>query len=250
MKTILALCLLQYFLSYIALAQTGFMKSYDIEGTDSNNGTDLLNIHDAYVILTGPNCSNTGLGCTGMIKTDTTGIKQWDNLFENEEGKLLPLRGFQNLGNAGFVVTGEMGHLEGFGTLFLLRISTQGDSLQLREYGNEELRVVGIPTSMIGDTLIGLVSWSNIAATYANDIRLIKMDTFLSNLTEISLLGINGYLVNFGWGVIPASNNNALYINIVHRNNIPPNYYATVRKIDLMGNTLWGIPIKRLHNSH
>jgi len=219
------------------------MKSYDIEGTDSNNGTDLLNIHDAYVILTGPNCSNTGLGCTGMIKTDTTGIKQWDNLFENEEGKLLPLRGFQNLGNAGFVVTGEMGHLEGFGTLFLLRISTQGDSLQLREYGNEELRVVGIPTSMIGDTLIGLVSWSNIAATYANDIRLIKMDTFLSNLTEISLLGINGYLVNFGWGVIPASNNNALYINIVHRNNIPPNYYATVRKIDLMGNTLWAYPL-------
>ncbi len=78
---------------------------------------------------------------------------------------------------------------------FFLGISTQGDSLQLREYGNEELREIGIPTTMLNDTLLGLVSWSNIAATYANDIRLIKMDTCLSNLTEIALLGVNGYLL-------------------------------------------------------
>jgi len=232
-----------YLLSVSLMAQTGFMKSYDIEGTDSNNGTDLLSINNAYIILTGPNCSNTGLGCTGMIKTDTTGIKQWDNLFENEEGNLLPLRGFQNLGDAGFIVTGEMGHLEGYGTLFFLRISTQGDSLQLREYGNEELREIGIPTTMLNDTLLGLVSWSNIAATYANDIRLIKMDTCLSNLTEIALLGVNGYLVNFGWGINPAPDGVSLYINIVHRNNTPPNYYATVRKINLMGDTLWTYPL-------
>jgi|GEM_PF-882665 len=227
-----------YLLSISLTAQTGFMKSYDIEGTDSNNGTDLLSINNAYIILTGPNCSNTGFGCTGMIKTDTSGIKQWDNLFENEEGKLLPIRGFQNLGDAGFVVTGEMGHL-GYGTLFLLRISTQGDSLQLREYGNEELREVGIPTTMLNDTLLGLVSWSNIAATYANDIRLIKIDTCLSNLSEIALLGVDGYLVNFGWGISTAPDAVSLYINIVHRNNIPPNYYATVRKINLIGDTLW-----------
>lgn len=226
-----------YLLSVSLMAQTGFMKSYDIEDTDSNNGTDLLSTNNAYIILTGPNCSNTGLGCTGMIKTDTTGIKQWDNLFENEEGKLLPIRDFQNLGDAGFVVAGEMGHSEGYGTLFFLRISTQGDSLHLKEYGNEVLQE-GAPHMVTrNDSLFSLIRYGDIASTYSN-IKLLKMDTCLANLIEMPLLGISGYLLSWAAFLTFTPDTIFFYLNIGHRNN-PPQSYMAVRKMDLMGNTVW-----------
>ncbi|MBK9461166.1 MAG: hypothetical protein IPN94_17470 [Sphingobacteriales bacterium] len=72
-----------YLLSVSLMAQTGFMKSYDIEGTDSNNGSNMLSIFNDYLIRTGPTHSNTGFLSIGLVKTDSLGIKQWDNLFEN-----------------------------------------------------------------------------------------------------------------------------------------------------------------------
>lgn len=230
-----------YLLSVSLMAQTGFMKSYDIEGTDSNNGFDILNTQSSYFIGTIPTISNTGLVGVGIMKIDTAGIKQWDNLFENEEGNLVPSKGILSLDNAGFVVAGEMGHSEGYGTLFFLRISTQGDSLQLKEYGNEVLQEGSPHMVTRNDSLFSLIRYGDIANTYAN-IKLLKMDTCLANLTEILLSGVSGYSLNAATFLTFSPDTTFFYLNINYKNNTLQSYLV-IRKIDLLGNTVWTYPL-------
>ena len=229
-----------YLLSVSLMAQTGFMKSYDIEGTDSNNGSNMLSIFNDYLIRTGPTHSNTGFLSIGLVKTDSLGIKQWDNLFENEEGPLSAAGGIKRLGTTGFIISGEIGDLGYPWQLFFLHVNEQGDSIKLKEHGDLELTDLGTPICIFNDTLLGIASYG-VNETYTN-LRLLKMDTCFADVTETLLLGINGYSFNFGLSIIPTIDSTFLYINIESRNNTPQNYMA-VRKIDLMGNTVWTYPL-------
>lgn len=213
----------------------GFMKSYHIEGTDSNNGVSIIVNSGSYLAISAALCSS-GLDGTGTIQTDTNGVVQWKHLFENEIGHLKPFKNIVSLVDTSYIITGGLGDLGFPWQLFFLQVSNQGDSLLLKEYGNMAQEEIGTPMAVINDTLIGLISYSDISS-YAH-LKLLKMCLDFSNLTEIPLLGVNGYAFNYGHSLTFSSDSTFLYLNIKNRNNTPQNYMA-VRKIDLMGNTVW-----------
>lgn len=238
---ILGLLLYCLFGSNVLAQTTGFMKSYDIDGTDTNDGRDIIRTSDGYFVRTGPICPS---GCIGIMKIDTNGVKQSDNLFTNESGDLLATKGVGNLGDAGFIIAGSVGHpFEGYTAAFFLRISTNGDSLKFGEHGSLGQREGTTSVALIKDSLFCTILYSDIAITYAN-LKLLKMDTCLSDLTEIPLLGINGYAINSVTYILPSPDSLFLYLSILHRTPYTSDSrYLSIRKIDLQGTTIWTYPL-------
>ena len=228
-----------YLLSVSLMAQTGFMKSYHIAETGTDNADVIMADTSGYLLQIRTDC-NISPTCAGLVKVNLEGIKQWDNLFANPSYLFNPNPTTIKMTDTSYVLSGGLGYFGNAWQVFFLQVNSNGDSLRLKEYGDIVQEERGSPMVVCNDTLIGLISYSDISS-YAH-LKLLKMCLDFSNLTEIPLLGVNGYAFNYGHSLTFSSDSTFLYLNIKNRNNTPQNYMA-VRKIDLMGNTVWTYPL-------
>jgi hypothetical protein len=233
MKNILALCLLQCFFSFLSLGQTGFMKSYSI-GNVQPNGVAILAEEYSYLIVA--SCDYClGFTCTGVVETDTNGVKLWDSLYKNDAGYLFPnLSNIKKTPDNSYVISGNSSYAGYAWQNFFLKISSTGDSLKLLEYGGE-LYDKGGNMALIKGGIISL------ATTYQIDVeghsKILKTDYDINDISVIPLPDIENCLFTLSQDISTSPDSNFLYLGIACY--YPSYIQGQIRKVDTLGNELW-----------
>lgn len=131
----------------------GFMRTYNIPYTYTNNGIGITTDSASYTIITNPNSSLTGYICTGVINTNTDGIKQWDNLLESSSTLFSPSRYFDKISDTTYLLSGGIGYPGVPWQTFVASLNTQNNTFQVAEYGTIDLEEGILDVILYNDTL-------------------------------------------------------------------------------------------------
>ena len=111
-----------YLLSVSLMAQTGFMKSYHIAETGTDNADVIMADTSGYLLQIRTDC-NISPTCAGLVKVNLEGIKQWDNLFANPSYLFNPNPTTIKMTDTSYVLSGGLGY---FGNAWQVFLWAQG----------------------------------------------------------------------------------------------------------------------------
>ena len=220
----------------------GFMKSYHIEGTDSNNGVSIITDSIAYTLVSNPNSSFTGYVCMGVISTNTEGIKQWDDLLENSLSLFSPNANISKVYDTVYVFSGGLGYPGNPWQIFFSRLDMPESSFHTIEYGDIDIEEIGSNIVMHNDTLITGISYGDVNPYTYGHMRLLKLCPDLSLLESINISDVLGYNFNGIYYLLVSEEIDSMYLAILCKN-YTNQRYLVIRKIDLQGNTIWEYPL-------
>ncbi|QQS29937.1 MAG: hypothetical protein IPM47_02995 [Sphingobacteriales bacterium] len=222
-------------------AQEYYIKTFDVDSTESDNGMDILADEEGYVVL----CAS--MGGTGYFKVDTDGEEIWQNNFSfapYEPG----VTGLLQLPDGNYLISGaviETGML--YQDLFTF-VTDEGEIYRHIIHGDTMDNRA--PYSVLRNNLV--VSYTSITPPGVglelyNHTLLLTMDTAGVVLRIDTLQNVAGYPRNGSVALLLLPTQE--YILGIGAQNEPDKIYGYLRKTDTIGNTLWEQPLNDVATS-
>lgn len=213
--------------------QNYFSKSIEIVPLSNDQGWGLLLDSDGFIITTASRCLNDNIGCTGILKTDFEGNKQWTKLYDSNPHFMLPAIGGSIKLMDDFIICGNSGMMGN--QYFLMKINNDGDSLWLNHFGNDLIdRSRTVRQQIDGGFLIygdrGIYNeFSDILLIKANENGIIEWEKIVEDTMRFAQQG----------NIEILSDGNLIMTNRTIPWNPPFDNSVTVSKITPLGEPIW-----------
>lgn len=219
----------------------GFMKSYGIPNTYSNNGAAILADTSSYTIVSNQGSVTTDYVCLGAFNINKDGVEQWNSLLESNVFISNPNQDIEKINDTSFILSGGIGYPGNPWQALIAKLNTLDHTFQITELGDVVLEDGISDVDMLNnDTMIAAFYYADVIPyTYAHA-SLLRLCPDLSLLDSIYIGNVSGYAFSYIYNLL--LENEHFYILMWCRSNNDKRYLV-VRKTDLQGNTIWEYPL-------